>query len=299
MTVLTSRLVSAAWSFRIKGETTAELKYKIRTDGDRQSMVSVYNQSLAAGPEPVPLPYVHIGSGAYVLDVKIEPQAEHARGNYIASVSCGPLPPGSETEHGLPEQIDDPTKRKVVLWTERISETEIVEKDRDGNPIVNAAGQAFDTPLTRERWLTVVVAKKNFPTLDDIDQINLQYDQKVNGGSFRGYPAETVLFAGAETGPPQFENGIRFYEATMRFVVRPEGWGKEILNQGFKHFDRPKADASAKLVHAVDDYGQPVTEPVKLALDGTLLPKGQTGVFVGPFHIYETASLSDLIQDPV
>lgn len=293
------RLVDVQMGYAIQGDSDVTLKYHIRTDTSVDSVAdfqTILSQSFSATPSPVPTLYTHLGGGAYVLRHQITPRSEHATTKLTLTVSAGKLPDGQSPGFATPEQIEDPTKRKIIWWNERISETRIVDRDKNGGPILNAAGQPFDEPIVEEDWLTVIVAQRNYGTLEEIEQINEQFKDSVNSSTFRGHTNGTVRFTGIETGPPQYENGIEYYQGQTRFIVKISGWTKRIVNKGFKHFTEDANPANRVLVNATEN-GQPVSEPVLLTEDGRRLPKDQVGNFIA-VEIYEEMDYGPLATDP-
>jgi hypothetical protein len=301
MAITQCRLIAIDAGYGIQGEAGVTLRYKVRTDAPLRG-VADYNAmlllSLTASPDPVPNKFAYIGNGAYVTRHHIAPQGDQSLTNFVITVTGGQLPPGTSPEFNTPDQVENPLKRKVIFWIERMSETELVEKDNDGEPIVNSAGQPFDEPYQRERWLPVLVAQKNYATLSAIETLNRTYENAINSTTFRGNAAKTVLFTGIETGPPTFENGITFYVGQSRFIIRKDTWPIKIVNRGYKHFTDELEPDDRVLVNATDENGQHVSEPVLLTEDGRRLPEGEVGNFAGPFEVNPVLDLNPLIADP-
>lgn len=299
-TIQSCRLVDVNMGYSIQGGSDVSLKYHITTDEPVNSIVdyqTILNQSFAATPSPAPVLYADIGGGSYALRHQLAPRNEHTLTRLTLTVSCGKLPAGQSPTFGqTQEQIDDPRKRPFIFWNERISETRLVDKNIAGEPIVNAAGQPFDEPIVDEEWMTVLVAQRNYGTLEEIEQLNRNYRNTVNLGSFRQNPTKTVRFTGIETGPPQFENGVTYWVGQLRFLIRPAGWAKSIVNRGFKHFTEAANPADRVLVNATEQ-GQPVTEPVLLTADGRRLPQGEVGNFVTA-EIYTPVDYAPLLTNP-
>jgi len=79
--------------------------------------------------------------------------------------------------------------------------------------------------------------------------------------------------------------------------VKSDGWIKWIVDQGSQYFDKPKSQAGAKLINAVDSNGQMANGNVLLATDGTKLPDGQIGQGLG-FYVLTGKDYDPLIEDP-
>lgn len=279
--ILDCRIVSEEFVAELKGKNSARITWRVRTDG-RMPAADVLYQALTAADEPVLSVGTYIGNGVYVLQTPIRLEHPGNKTQWTVTAECGPWP---TTDAGAPgDGIDpntgqvNPLQRRVIWSIERYTEQEAVEVDTSGNPIVNAAGKPFDIPYFRERHYPVLVAVKNFATLDEIIAINEAYENHLNSIPFKGYGKWFVKFTGAEASQAQYENGITFYTATMRFPVRKTGefpdygWQPEILNRGYQYFDIDKSLPNAKLKTVGDGLNQPASEPANLALDGTLLP---------------------------
>lgn len=301
MGILSCRLQSQSWGYGLQGEDQVTLQYKIRTDALYLDFNALREAAHLATPAPLPRRYALLGAGAYVTNIHIEPQSEHSRTNYVATVTGGKLPTGTTPDQGNvgSGQADDPRLRAVVFWYERISATVEVDKDRDGNPVVNSAGQPFDTPVPIERWLPVLVAQRNYGTLSEIDAINSEFGNAVNSTVFRGWPAGQVQFQGLETGPPSYENGIEYYQGQMRFIMDERGFGRSFLNKGWRYYKDATGDPHDRLLlNATDSAGQLVTEPILLAADGTRLPEGDPGTYTPEYFFDPSRDLNPLIADP-
>lgn len=278
MAVISCRFQTREAEYAIKGQNTKAFTYIVETD-DRMTTDEVYIGALTASPDPLPPLYSFVGS-AYVLSVKLSQQTEKTYTRWIATVSCGQFGDGEDPTDGDPGVSGDPLRREIVWWLESVSETEILEKDRNDLAILNTAGQAYDEPPTIERHYPVIVARRNFEDWEDIAAINEKYDNAVNKDSFRGRAVETIKYLGGEAGVQQFENGFRYYSGEFRFQQRPSKWKLEILSKGWRHWTAPVGDPTRKLVDAVDDEGQLVTEPVLLTSGGERLPEGQPGYYL-------------------
>ena len=83
------------------------------------------------------------------------------RMRWSCEVTFTPLEPGETQEDNAENPVNRPAKYSV----DREVYTEIVEKDVEGDQIVNKAGAMYDEPLDQEATRGVLVIKKNVATL--------------------------------------------------------------------------------------------------------------------------------------
>lgn len=300
MAVTSSKLIGDEFTLALKGQNTAQLTWRVHSD-DYMNSAQMLSEALTASPDPVLATGTYIGNGCFVLNLSAKLEHQQNAKQWVVTADCGPWP----SDQGSPDGgvategiVNHPLARKVVWWAERMTEQEPVEKDYNGLLIVNSAGKTFDEPLMRDRYLTVFVGQKNFATLSAVLDLNDQYDNTVNSDTTLGRPSYTMRYLGAEISQPQYENNIEFYTATFRIAYRKEQWYVPLVNRGWGYYLTPKTEANARYIDAVDGQGQPVSEPVLLKADGTLLPKDGTPT-TNSWLVYTPVSYASLIADPV
>jgi hypothetical protein len=183
--------------------------------------------------------------------------------------------------------VENPLLRPVKYSLENYEEEELLLKDNDDAAIVNSVGDQFDVPPTQEEVYLVLVASANYANLQTVINTANTYHGTVNRTSFYRSPAKTVRFLPITSGELQYENGFTFYTVSYRFAFKASGWTpREFLNQGWRFRENAGEDPKP----AIDPVTrQMVLNPVKLALDGTMLPEGQDPVFVS----FETRAQKD------
>jgi hypothetical protein len=296
--VTESRLVTQEFTAELLGENTGQFVYRVHTD-TRMTPDVVLDAAYTATPDPVPRRGTYVGQGLYILQLNV--RMEHV-GNkliWLVTADAAKWPEGSKPEDAQEDPatgvFNNPLKRRAVWSMERAPEVIETDVDAQGKPFLNSAGVPFDTKVVVERHLPVIVCEKNFATLEEIIEIN-GHENKVNLGRFRDYPQDCVQFKGAESSKSHFENGIEFYTATMRFICRSEGWQPSLLNRGFAHLDKPKAQGGV-LVPVTNADGSQAVEPVLLAADGTKLPEGANPTYE-TFFLYTRKDFDDFTGDP-
>jgi len=170
--------------------------------------------------------------------------------------------------------IDNPLKRRpTVRRSSRVS-YEAVNTDYFGEAVTNSAG---DTPqgLQRPYYDTVLTITRNQRNAS-AEEAAL-YENTTNLNRVLGYPPGQVLCERIDI-DPAFEAGFgAYWQVTWNLAVRNDavGWDGRFVDEGFHYLD---ADGNRKV--AVDDDGQPYTQPVLLNGSGGILEPGQPAHFI-------------------
>lgn len=138
-------------------------------------------------------------------------------------------------------------------------------------PIVNAAGDYFDPPVTIARQRGVLSVNVNVGTMD-VPTLD-SWGNCVNAAGWNSFPAKTVLLLPIEIPERQYDEATDtvFWPLTFRFRIRnPETWAKVVLNQGFRELHTTTGTTQIQRSILID--GIPATSPVLLDEDGHTLP---------------------------
>lgn len=163
----------------------------------------------------------------------------------------------------------DPTERPPTISGSFVQFMRPLEKDTDGEPVVNTVGDPFDPPIEVEDSRPVLTIVKFFSSLDFV--FFCSYKDVINSDTFTVRSlsfAPDVCKMQNLSFNEQWINGINYFQVTAEMEIKPEKWiPKEILNQGY----RVKwPDADGKLQMAKDDKsGEPLNTPVLINEDGT------------------------------
>ena len=293
--VTESRLIAHDFTADLQGNNTGSLTWRVHTDGFMNPSDVLYS-SYTSAPDPVPRRGTYVGEGMYVLSTTVRMEHQLNKLIWVLTTQTGKLPSDTnendaqEDENGV---FNNPLRRRCVWWMERSPEVEERDTDALGKPFLNSAGQPFDTKIVIERHQPVIVCQKNFATLDEILKINDENENKINRSTFRSYSRYRVLFKGAEASQPQYQNGIEYYTATMRFHTSPRSWQPKLLNRGWAYKDKP----NGVLIPATNADGSLAIEPVLLAADGTKLPDGAEPTY-SEFNLYLTEDFNSFTGDP-
>lgn len=145
-------------------------------------------------------------------------------------------------------------------------------------PITNAAGVVPGSPFMRTIRLPVLVAKKNYATLDEIWVIGADFTDSVNDATFKGRPAGEALYRGIDSGEQQYAGGRAYYEGTHRIAFYGGGWKVSLVNRGFASLVSGVLTA-IKVKNAAGKEVAP-SEPQNLKLDGTRQTDGVLGTVI-------------------
>ena len=193
---------------------------------------------------------------------------------FEVSVHYGALTPKGGAAAGEPV---DPVAIPPLWSYPQAVTTEKIDRDVDGDPITNSAGESPDPPLTEEfhdHVGRVVLYRMEY------DQLQAwEYRGAVNSVAWRGFPAGTVLCTVNTGEEMQTPFGLRF-RITMEFQARWTkkedgshiGWQRRVLDEGFR--DITSLDADGKPEQFTDKNDVVLTEPTKLDGSGGKLADG-------------------------
>ena len=197
------------------------------------------------------------------------------------------------------DSIADPLARPATYWFEFGTETEEITEAynvdeigsetglatpfyravNDFGPIVNAAGEDYDTAIYRDKKTVTVVVAKNFNTDLWAIQLNNIYDRTINDAAmFAGtdweVPLHCAKFDGAITSKALYENDITYYQVEIRVRLQREPYYHHIVNRGMKYWT--SSVIGATLINAQDETPPPkgpkdTGEPALLTINGTKL----------------------------
>jgi len=184
------------------------------------------------------------------------------------------------SEIDFPTGGDNPLSEPASIDWDDAESVEPVDKDADGEALVNAVDEPFDPAPTHPFNDAVLIIQRNQAAF-------YAGDKYIFGGSvcshtFWGAPAGTALMKSIRA---HYERGsINYWKVTYRIqfrLDRPAGvnpsqtWYHRLLNQGYRYYDD-----DGQLLIAKDDAGDPVSQPILLDADGKKLAAGATPVWL-------------------
>lgn len=180
------------------------------------------------------------------------------------------------------------------------SETEDVARthDRDGEPILNTAGDPFDPPILVPVSNPVATIQRNLTSYDG-SWVG-SYKDHVNKSPWMGYPPNTVLCRDI-TGESVHDTDWGWYwRVTYQFAFRPiwvkggkviqPGWSAQVLNAGMRQLK--DGELEQILVQGV-----PASSPVPLKEDGSEAKPDDDPHYL-TFDVYPEAEFDDLDLPP-
>jgi hypothetical protein len=185
-----------------------------------------------------------------------------------------------------PNPIDHPTK---VNYTSS-RQDKVPTEDRDGNAIVNSAGESFSHVPAIDEYRNVIQIQRNVAVWDP-DLAN-DYKGTVNIGPFtvgpKTYPAGTVKCNDIKADWDFHVECGWYWVVDFEFEVNLGGWDTHLLDEGMRYRDA----TSHKLKAINDENGQPVGDPTPLDGTGLQLGTGVDPVFLD-FHVLPEMDFDD------
>ncbi len=179
---------------------------------------------------------------------------------------------------GLP-----PVERPQVVSFFPVVTSEAIDRDIDGNPIVNSADEGFDPAIVEDFYDLGVRINRNqseFP-----DTIYAQFYNAVNAGVFFSYAAGQVKCVNISGTQARWGEEV-YWQVIFEFHVRfaaidgiQIGWQRWIADQGFRISTGTDSDNKPTYEDITDDNGSPVAKPVFLDGNGQKLQANQPIVF--------------------
>lgn len=193
-----------------------------------------------------------------------------------------------------------PTDRPVIIEYDSYEIEVAAERDRLDVMVSNSAGEQFDPPLMKKKYIRVIDITKNKATFDD--PLESSYAGCVNDSDFtiqgNTYPAGTLRISKSPSGKQQHENGESFYAVNYRLEYDPDGWLIRALDCGYHYVDIDE-DFEPVLVRFSDNVGVPTPKQMllkdgaQLNGTGTETPGGDPAQMI-TFDIFEPIDFSSV-----
>lgn len=223
-------------------QRTYKRKFRVETDSRDDGPVTI--RLATTGAPPVPL-VPRIGSKYFVTST------EQDAGSFCSNVATDfedLTPLGLSwilTFDYAPFDFslfgNDPTAWPILITFGSAKYERIVTVDQDGNPILNSAGDPFESPVTIDESRSIITVQRNElvkyvegtggfnPLLAEL------YRDTVNNELWNGFEAKTVKCSSITTGAPQYDsnNEVWYYQVTYVFEIDRDAWTKRLLDQGY------------------------------------------------------------------
>jgi hypothetical protein len=218
--------------------------------------------------------------GAFVQSIDVRVSSEDGC-QWEATVTYGP--------YDANQQPQNPIDWPLQITHSFAKFESIANEDIDGNAILNSADDYFDPPVTRDDSRPVMRIARNEATFDPATAY--QFKDAVNKATFFGADPGTVKCADISADLIFNPDIGWYYSVSYEFEYNPDGWEKQILDQGLKYLDSTGSKVP------VTEKGIPATSPVLLDGNGAQLAAGADPVFL-KFKVYPEEDFDSLNLDP-
>jgi hypothetical protein len=171
------------------------------------------------------------------------------------------------------------------VTTERVSVT--IDKDKDGNDILNSAGDKFfDPAVESDRILRVYAFSFNAENFDEATA--LTYIDTINSDTFqiatKTFPVKSLRVMDI-TGELRYAKSFRYFRVNLIIKYNPNTWKLELQQKGLSYY--PGGVAANKT--RIKEGGAEVVEPKLLKADGDKLGSGVAAVYTTKWIYTEKA----------
>ena len=214
--------------------------------------------------------------GSFVQTVDVREDSEDGL-QWLVTVNYGPYDTSTFSEN-------------PIDWLPRLSNGQqkferTCSEDKDGNAIVNKAGDPYADPVTADALRSLIVVKRN--ELCSVYDLTLaeRMTDALNNATWNGFAALTVKCESITTGDSIYDsnNQVYYWEVTYVFAIDRDTWKKTILERGFSELD---TGSPPKQKQILDSGGQPLSEASLLDSSGHHLASTGTPVFTD-WYVYE------------
>lgn len=146
--------------------------------------------------------------------------------------------------------------------------TKVLERDVDGNPVVNAAGLKFDPPIEVD-WSRPILRVTRYigvGTFSFWAQKAEEYQDAINSDTFLYWAAKKVKITNLSIGELEDLQGAYCHPISLEFQFNRDGWQLKVPNMSRKV--KHPTDPNQPQVYLVDSDGVPTVDPVFITADG-------------------------------
>ena len=162
----------------------------------------------------------------------------------------------------VPEQEENPLKQKPIIRYYSVITTEQIDKDINGSPIQNSAGEPFDPPITAEIYTHAIEIVRNERSFSQ--QKAETYRNSLNGTVFWGASPGKCWMSRMD-GEEIVSGDYEYVKMTYEIQFRKDGWARRIVDQGYRVKGVMPSTTSSSgqtaTVNLTDKDGLPLAEP--------------------------------------
>jgi hypothetical protein len=254
-------------------DSSSRLRWVAVTNSNFDTSATVYQYGIDNGILPIAYVSYHpVLNGHSCRNVRVRQQAGEPRHWQIeAEYSTAPIDQDEQEENPL----NRPVKRK---WTTN-KYRQAIDKDINGQAILNSAGDPYDPPLEvdRSHWTCSFVAN-----VADVPAYILDYEDAINNASIMigGIPAAqyTAKIDEIDISELKIEGDYEYYEFGFTLEFRREKWNPvKVLDQGMRY----KSGSDRKQIMDNSTPARPVSSAKLLDGAGAVLanPSVSTAVY--------------------
>lgn len=291
------------WSLQSGYALTVRLKVKAdKSDGPMTIFAALPVNVGDAYQYPLTKTATETAAELFVQNVSLDGATPLADGTvmWTATVAYSRLDPskdggGPVGEDGKRDPFAAPPR---LTWRSQVEE-EAKILDRDGEWILNKAGDPFDPPIVVPRSVVVAVVRRVEREFSK-DWIEV-YEGHINSGTWLGFAAGEVLCQQI-TSDREWNEDVagwvwnteyqfafkKSLTATNGKIIRA-GWAASVINAGMRQLD----PSSSKKVACLTDDKIPVSQPVLLKTTGAQADPDEKPNYL-QFNVYPTANFAGL-----
>ena len=120
-------------------------------------------------------------------------------------------------------------ERPEVSWEDEEFTTILLE-DRNGTPVINAAGDRYEEPIEVSESRPVLRVVRNESFFDQLQAY--KYNRSTNSDTFYGAVPGTMRVK--MTGRQMWRDDQEYWQVTYLFRYNPTGWQPQVLEQGLR-----------------------------------------------------------------
>lgn len=224
--------------------------FRVTVDNKLHDAIYVLANATSASPDPIPVDMAQHPTNPS-MRCKARTASQEGGGDARSwIVTCNY--DNTTSEQDAEDAEKSPLDRRTKFHLEFTGYSRVLERDIDGNPIVNTVGDPFEDPLEEEDERPVLVARKNYDAslLGPLMSLIVDYRGAVNTDEFISAPPGSVRIAKVQMGELQIENDVEFYAVSWYFEFKeeyeglspetvegtPEAWDRLVLNQGYRAY---------------------------------------------------------------